>query len=78
MNIKAEFSVEEFETALITPNNTLADIHIPLLRVSFIYCSSVLSYIGLLVHHSMKPHCFHSFLLVKCMHKGCSFMIRTA
>lgn len=32
LNIKAEFSVEEFETALITPNNTLADIHIPLLR----------------------------------------------
>ncbi|KAL1818336.1 hypothetical protein ACET3Z_013205 [Daucus carota] len=32
LNIKADFSVEEFETALITPNNTLADIHIPLLR----------------------------------------------
>ncbi|XP_019153157.1 PREDICTED: DDT domain-containing protein DDR4-like [Ipomoea nil] len=32
LNIKAEFSVEEFETALITPNNTLADIHIPLLK----------------------------------------------
>lgn len=73
MNIKAEFSVEEFETALITPNNTLADIHIPLLRVSFIYYSIVLSYIDLLVHHSMKPH---SFLLVKYMRKGCSFMIR--
>lgn len=32
LNIKVEFSVEEFETALITPNATLADIHIPLLK----------------------------------------------
>lgn len=31
-----EFSAEEFETALITPNDTLADIHIPLLKVSSI------------------------------------------
>lgn len=33
LNIKVEFSIEELETALITPNNTLADIHIPLLKV---------------------------------------------
>ncbi|KAL3528288.1 hypothetical protein ACH5RR_007610 [Cinchona calisaya] len=32
LNIKAEFSVEEFETALITPNSTLGEIHIPLLK----------------------------------------------
>ncbi|KAI3762616.1 hypothetical protein L1987_53053 [Smallanthus sonchifolius] len=32
LNIKVEFSVEEFETALMTPNATLADIHIPLLK----------------------------------------------
>ncbi|KAL4559246.1 hypothetical protein LXL04_031381 [Taraxacum kok-saghyz] len=32
LNIKVEFSVEEFETALITPNGTLSDIHIPLLK----------------------------------------------
>ncbi|KAL2482486.1 DDT domain superfamily [Forsythia ovata] len=32
LNIKVEFSVEEFETALITPNNTLGDIHMPLLK----------------------------------------------
>ncbi|XP_059643655.1 DDT domain-containing protein DDR4 isoform X2 [Cornus florida] len=32
LNIKVEFSVEELETALITPNNTLGDIHIPLLK----------------------------------------------
>ncbi|CAL5327169.1 DDT domain-containing protein DDR4-like [Camellia sinensis] len=32
LNIKVEFSAEEFETALITPNNTLGDIHIPLLK----------------------------------------------
>ncbi|KAL0335674.1 UNVERIFIED_CONTAM: DDT domain-containing protein DDR4 [Sesamum radiatum] len=32
LNIKVEFSAEEFETALITPNNTLADIHMPLLK----------------------------------------------
>ncbi|XAR50109.1 hypothetical protein NMG60_11004347 [Bertholletia excelsa] len=32
LNIKVEFSAEEFETALITPNNTLSDIHIPLLK----------------------------------------------
>ena len=33
LNITAEFSAEEFETALITPNDTLSDIHIPLLKV---------------------------------------------
>ncbi|VFR01255.1 unnamed protein product [Cuscuta campestris] len=32
LNIKVEFSVEEFETALIRPNSTLASIHIPLLK----------------------------------------------
>ncbi|KAK6249904.1 hypothetical protein QUC31_007377 [Theobroma cacao] len=32
LNINAEFSAEEFETALITPNDTLGDIHIPLLK----------------------------------------------
>ncbi|XP_047327091.1 DDT domain-containing protein DDR4-like isoform X2 [Impatiens glandulifera] len=32
LNIKVEFSAEELETALITPNNTLADIHIPLMK----------------------------------------------
>ncbi|KAK1357782.1 DDT domain-containing protein [Heracleum sosnowskyi] len=32
LNIKVEFSAEELETALLTPNSTLADIHIPLLK----------------------------------------------
>ncbi|CAA3028456.1 Hypothetical predicted protein [Olea europaea subsp. europaea] len=32
LNINVEFSAEEFETALITPNNTLGDIHMPLLK----------------------------------------------
>ncbi|MQM09028.1 hypothetical protein Taro_041889, partial [Colocasia esculenta] len=32
LNISVEFSVEELETALITPNSTLADIHMPLLK----------------------------------------------
>ncbi|XP_030937785.1 DDT domain-containing protein DDR4 [Quercus lobata] len=32
LNISIEFSAEEFETALITPNDTLSDIHIPLLK----------------------------------------------
>lgn len=34
LNIKVEFSAEEFETALINPNNTLGDVHMPLLKVS--------------------------------------------
>ncbi|KAH7550378.1 hypothetical protein JRO89_XS13G0180800 [Xanthoceras sorbifolium] len=34
LNISAEFSAEEFETALITPNDTLSDIHIPILKVA--------------------------------------------
>lgn len=34
LNIKVEFSAEEFETALLTPNNTLGDVHMPLLKVS--------------------------------------------
>ena len=33
-----EFSAEEFETALITPNNTLGEIHIPLLKVGAFCC----------------------------------------
>lgn len=37
MNITAEFSAEEFETALITPNDTLSDIHIPILKVGVFY-----------------------------------------
>ncbi|KAG6391725.1 hypothetical protein SASPL_149483 [Salvia splendens] len=32
LNVKVEFSAEEFETALINPNNTLAEIHMPLLK----------------------------------------------
>ncbi|KAK8511790.1 hypothetical protein V6N13_029379 [Hibiscus sabdariffa] len=32
LNIAVEFSAEEFETALITPNDTLADIHMPLMK----------------------------------------------
>lgn len=38
LNIKVEFSAEEFETALINPNNTLGDVHMPLLKVSAV-CS---------------------------------------
>lgn len=33
LNISVEFSAEEFETALLTPNDTLSDIHMPLLKV---------------------------------------------
>ncbi|XP_057516654.1 DDT domain-containing protein DDR4-like isoform X2 [Amaranthus tricolor] len=32
LNITAEFSAEEFESALLTPNSTLNDVHIPLLK----------------------------------------------
>ncbi|WOL08041.1 DDT domain-containing protein DDR4-like [Canna indica] len=32
LNIKLEFSAEELETALITPNSTLDDVHMPLLK----------------------------------------------
>uniref|UniRef100_A0A803M1D2 DDT domain-containing protein DDR4 n=1 Tax=Chenopodium quinoa TaxID=63459 RepID=A0A803M1D2_CHEQI len=32
LNINAEFSAEELESALLTPNSTLSDIHIPLLK----------------------------------------------
>ncbi|GMI99974.1 DDT-RELATED PROTEIN4 [Hibiscus trionum] len=32
LNVAVEFSAEEFETALITPNDTLADIHMPLMK----------------------------------------------
>ncbi|KAL2340833.1 hypothetical protein Fmac_008773 [Flemingia macrophylla] len=36
LNISVEFSAEEFETALLTPNDTLGDIHMPLLK----FCAS--------------------------------------
>ncbi|KAJ8753524.1 hypothetical protein K2173_022765 [Erythroxylum novogranatense] len=32
LNIQVEFSAEEFETSLLTPNDTLGDIHMPLLK----------------------------------------------
>lgn len=41
LNVKVEFSADEFETALITPNNTLAEIHMPLLKVSLVPSSIV-------------------------------------
>lgn len=43
LNVLAEFSVEELETALIMPNDTLGDIHIPLLKVSalLVVCRSL-------------------------------------
>ncbi|XP_028784093.1 DDT domain-containing protein DDR4 isoform X2 [Neltuma alba] len=34
LNISVEFSAEEFETALLMPNDTLSDIHMPLLKVA--------------------------------------------
>lgn len=40
LNISVEFSAEEFETALITPNDTLSDIHIPLLKVGSFFVFS--------------------------------------
>ncbi|KAJ6293962.1 hypothetical protein OIU76_022106 [Salix suchowensis] len=43
LNITVEFSAEEFETALITPNDTLGDIHMPLLKVSA-FCFSTSRY----------------------------------
>lgn len=51
LNISVEFSAEEFETALLTPNDTLSDVHMPLLKVGafpswffeFVVCSFGLS-----------------------------------
>ena len=37
LNISLEFSAEEFETALLTPNETLFHIHMPLLKVGFFF-----------------------------------------
>lgn len=34
LNITAEFTAEDLEAALITPNETLDDVHMPLLKVS--------------------------------------------
>lgn len=34
LNIAVEFTAEELEDALIVPNGTLEDLHVPLLRVS--------------------------------------------
>lgn len=42
MNIVVEFSAEELETALLTPNTTLDDIHIPILKVSANFLHSLL------------------------------------
>lgn len=41
LNISVEFSAEEFETALLTPNDTLSDIHIPLLKVGALFLNFV-------------------------------------
>ena len=35
LNIAVEFTAEELEDAIITPNATLEDLHMSLLRVSF-------------------------------------------
>lgn len=49
LNISVEFSAEEFETALITPNDTLSDIHIPLLKVGafFFFVFGFISFVFL-------------------------------
>jgi hypothetical protein len=47
LNITVEFSAEEFETALITPNDTLGDIHMPLLKVSA-FCFSASRFMSLI------------------------------
>lgn len=39
LNIKVEFSSEELETALLNPNDTLSDVHIPLLKVGALVVS---------------------------------------
>jgi hypothetical protein len=33
LNIPVEFTAEELEDAIITPNGTLDDVHMPLLKV---------------------------------------------
>lgn len=51
-----EFSAEEFETALITPNSTLAEIHMPLLKVSYANFSSLMvSFLCAFVCKSYDP-----------------------
>lgn len=44
LNIKVEFSSEELETALLNPNDTLSEVHIPLLKVGALVFCCVLSY----------------------------------
>ena len=60
-----EFSVEEFETALITPNDTLGDIHIPLLKVSSFSLQLLKSLVFLLgaLKHALFVYMFFSWLL---------------
>lgn len=41
MNISLEFSAEEFETALLNPNDTLFYIHMPLLKVGGAFSMNV-------------------------------------
>lgn len=36
LNITAEFTAEELEAALITPNEILDDVHMPLLKVGLL------------------------------------------
>ena len=36
LNITAELTAEDLEAALITPNSTLYDVHMPLLKVSLL------------------------------------------
>lgn len=45
MNISLEFSAEEFETALLTPNDTLFHIHMPLLKVGAAFSSLIFEFV---------------------------------
>lgn len=54
LNISVEFSAEEFETALITPNDTLSDIHMPLLKVGAWFWS-IKVFFFFSVQTSLKP-----------------------
>ena len=57
-----EFSAEEFETALLNPNDTLSDIHIPLLKVGALAYPLLSFFLSLFTCHSCLIDAFLSLV----------------
>jgi hypothetical protein len=65
LNIAVEFTAEELEDAIITPNTTLDDVHMPLLKVSsWLLLVGLWGFLGKVVLHVSCSGCHGLCILI--------------